>query len=207
MIALESLTAFVFASLLLCTMPGPDNLFVLSQSALYGMRSGLLVTLGLCTGLLVHTTIVALGLAVVIQSSTYALQIIKLFGATYLLYLAWLAFRAEPVGEAGAGAALSAGAMYRRGVIMNLSNPKVSLFFLAFLPQFANPEYGALAPQMFLLGAVFLVVTLLTFSVLSVVSGVLSSYLRRHKNAELYLNRAAGVLLSVLALALFGSSV
>ena len=87
MIPVESMLGFLLTSLLLCLAPGPDNLFVLTQSAMYGRRPGLLVTLGLCTGLLVHTTAVALGVAVIFQTSASAFLLLKIVGAGYLLYL------------------------------------------------------------------------------------------------------------------------
>jgi Putative threonine efflux protein len=156
MLSPDTLLLFLTASLLLCIAPGPDNIFVLTQSMLRGVGSGLLVTLGLCTGLLVHTSAVALGVAVIFQQSLLAFTILKLCGAAYLLYLAWGAFRA---GASGLGsvkaAALDKAALYRRGIVMNITNPKVSIFFLAFLPQFTNPAQGHLTLQLLELGAIF----------------------------------------------------
>ncbi len=88
----EALITFTIASALLSLAPGPDNIFVLMQSALYGRKSGVFITLGLCTGLLVHTTAVALGLAAIFMVSLTAFTVLKLAGAAYLLYLAWSAF-------------------------------------------------------------------------------------------------------------------
>lgn len=204
----EALTAFVLASAVLCIMPGPDNLFVLSQSALYGKKSGLFVTLGLCTGLLVHTVVVALGLAVVIQNASGALTAIKLAGAAYLLYLAWLAFTAKAIsGSNEAILQVSPGAMYLRGIIMNISNPKVSIFFLAFLPQFASTDYGPMTQQMILLGGVFIIVTFAIFSLFALMSGMLGNILRTKNNAQLYINRAAGLVLTALAIGLISTNV
>lgn len=208
LLPIEALTAFIFASAVLCFMPGPDNLFVLSQSALYGKKSGLFVTLGLCTGLLVHTLVVALGLAVVIQNASGALTAIKLAGAAYLLYLAWLAFTAKTIsGSNEAAIQVSSAAMYRRGIIMNISNPKVSIFFLAFLPQFASTDYGPLTAQMIFLGGVFILVTFAIFSLFALMSGMLGNFLRTKSNAQLYINRVAGVVLTALAIGLISSNV
>src|SRR5207253_11057058 len=123
---LETLFAFFGISLLLGLTPGPDNVFVLLQSAMRGPRAGMVVVLGLCTGLLVHTTAVALGLATLFAASATAFAVLKICGALYLAWLAWQALRA-PGGTEPPAAALSAGdwQMYRRGVLMNLSNPKV----------------------------------------------------------------------------------
>jgi threonine/homoserine/homoserine lactone efflux protein len=160
----DTLLVFFAASLLLALSPGPDNLFVLAQAAQRGAWAGLAVTLGLCTGLLGHTAAVAFGVAAVFQTSALAFALLKYLGAAYLLYLAWQAFRAGAVaaGEARA-AGLGLARLYRRGIIMNLTNPKVSLFFLAFLPQFTAPAHGPLLPQVLVLGLLFIVATILVF--------------------------------------------
>jgi threonine/homoserine/homoserine lactone efflux protein len=200
---LDSIAVFIVASSLLSIAPGPDNIFVLTQSALFGRRSGYLVTLGLCTGLVVHTTAVALGIAAIFHTSALAFTALKLVGAAYLAYLAWQAFRASAsslhVGHEGR---LSSIALYRRGIIMNITNPKVSIFFLAFLPQFASPVYGAIAPQIFLLGAIFIGVALVIFSAVALLAGHLGEWLQRSASAQLYLNRVAGTVFGLLALRL-----
>jgi len=207
MIPIESIFTFVVASALLSIAPGPDNIFVLTQSALYGKISGVLVTLGLCTGLVVHTTAVALGVAAIFQTSVVAFTILKLAGAVYLFYLAWQAFSASTERIEGHVSTIrSSGALYRRGIIMNITNPKVSIFFLAFLPQFASPENGALAPQIFLLGAVFIGVALVIFSAIAVLAGTLGSWLNSSPKAQVYLNRIAGSVFCALALKLATSN-
>jgi threonine/homoserine/homoserine lactone efflux protein len=130
MIPIEVLGTLFAASVVLALAPGPDNIFVLTQSALHGRSASLLVTMGLCTGLLVHTAAVSFGVAALIQTSQYAFTILKFAGAAYLLYLAWQAIRAArskiPV---DANSQLTAGQLYRRGIIMNVTNPKVSILF------------------------------------------------------------------------------
>ena len=141
MIPVDALLAFALASLLLALAPGPDNLFVLTESALSGPLAGFAVTLGLCTGLLLHTSAVALGVAAIFQVSALAFTLLKLVGAGYLLYLAWQAWRAPAASLPTAAATPPAlGRLYRRGIVMNVTNPKVSIFFLAFLPQFRSEE-------------------------------------------------------------------
>ncbi len=194
----EASLAFFAASVLLALAPGPDNLFVLAQSAVAGRRTGLLVVLGLCTGLLFHTAAVALGLATLFATSVVAFTIIKWLGAAYLCYLAWQAFRAGP-GESDAGAAYSAGRLYRRGIIMNVTNPKVSLFFLAFLPQFVSPEAGNVGLQVAWLGLLFIVATLLVFGAIAVFAGSAGEFLRRSARARITLNRVAGAVFLALA--------
>lgn len=203
MIPIDALMTFIIAAVLLSLAPGPDNVFVLTQSALYGRVSGLMVTLGLCTGLVVHTVAVALGIAVIFQTSAVAFTALKLVGAAYLLYLAWQALRAATAKlNAASSTRRSLWALYRRGIYMNISNPKVSIFFLAFLPQFASPERGSIALQMMTLGAVFICITLLVFGTIALLAGTLGERLSRSNTAQIYLNRVAGVVFAALAIKL-----
>jgi threonine/homoserine/homoserine lactone efflux protein len=161
MIPPETMSIFLIASVALALAPGPDNIFVLTQSALFGRPAGLLVTLGLCTGLLMHTAAVTLGVAAIVQASAFAFNALKAVGAGYLLYLAWLAWRASATSiSTPRGAERSRRSLYLRGVVMNVTNPKVAIFFLAFLPQFADPARGALTQQLLTLGALFMLATL-----------------------------------------------
>jgi len=206
-VPIESLATFIIASALLGIAPGPDNIFVLSQSMLYGKKSGILITLGLHTGLIVHTTAVALGIATIFQTSVIAFTVLKVVGAIYLAYLAWQAFHASTgTIKISDSNRLSNGTLYRRGIIMNLSNPKISIFFLAFLPQFASPEYGPIAPQMFLLGTIFICVCLTIFIAIALLAGVLGEWLRDSPKTQVYLNRIAGTVFGALAIKLASSS-
>ena len=185
--------------MLLCLSPGPDNVFVLFQSALNGRRAGFAVVLGLCTGLLGHTAAVALGLAALVAASETAFTVLKLVGAGYLVWLAWQAFRA-PVGPMSAEAAPAPWhRMYLRGVVMNLSNPKVTVFFLAFLPQFVDRARGDTAVQVLWLGAAFIVATLLTFGAIALFAATFGRVLQRSARAQRVLNWAAGTVFIGLA--------
>lgn len=198
---------FLGAALLLAFTPGPDNLFVLMQSASEGRNAGILVVLGLCTGLLVHTAAVTLGLAVLFAASAVAFTVLKFAGAGYLAYLAWQAFRA-PSGmkteeERTAG---SAWQLYVRGIVMNLTNPKVVLFFLAFLPQFVRPEAGRVGVQLAWFGLLFIVATMLAFSAIAFLAAYFGEKLRRSERAQRYLNRMAALVFGGLALKLVTST-
>lgn len=213
---LHTLISFFGVSLLLALTPGPDNLFVLVQSIQHGVRVGMAVVVGLCLGLVVHTSAVALGLAALLASAPLAFVLLQGGGATYLLWLAWQALRTptSPTPH-GAGVAPTSGnapknpsallRMVRRGVLMNLSNPKVLVFFLAFLPQFADPAQGSIAPQILLLGLVFMLATLLVFGAIACFSGGFGALLQRHANAQRWLDRLAGLVFIGLALRLLGS--
>ena len=200
---IETLLAFFGISLVLGLTPGPDNVFVLLQSAMRGPRAGMVVVLGLCTGLLVHTAAVALGLATLFAASATAFLVLKICGALYLAWLAWQAFRA-PVGPSASASAEAASGwqMYRRGVVMNLTNPKVVIFFLAFLPQFVAPAEGRIALQIGLLGLLFIVATLLVFGAIAWCSGVFGTLLLRSPRARRMLNWFAGAVFLGLAVRL-----
>ena len=203
MIGLDNALAFFVVSVLLALAPGPDNLFVLLQSAMRGPGAGLRVVLGLCTGLLVHTAAVAAGLAALFAASATTFAVVKWLGAGYLAWLAWQALHA-PILDPGATVAAPGDgwAMYRRGILMNLSNPKVAIFFLAFLPQFADPARGAIWPQVSVLGAIFIAATLLVFGGIAWFAGSLGSRLRRSPRVQRVLNRIAGGVFLLLALRL-----
>lgn len=195
-------SAFLVASFVLAIAPGPDNLFVLVQSATYGARAGLWVVTGLMTGLVVQTTLVALGVAAVVASSSVLFWAIKLAGACYLTYLAWGAWRAS--GEGGTAKTLdttSAVKLWRRGVIMNITNPKVLIFFLAFFPQFLVQDSDvSIIIQMMILGVAFMFVTAIVFGGVALCAGVLSDKLRTPR-VQFFLNRISAVIFVGLAIA------
>ncbi|MNZ59662.1 Homoserine/homoserine lactone efflux protein [compost metagenome] len=200
----ETLIAFFGVAVLLAFSPGPDNVFVLLQSAQRGWRAGMCVVAGLCAGLVVHTAAVALGLAAVFASSPAAFGALKWCGAAYLAYLAWQAWRA-PVTRVDTPAqqqSLQGRALWRmvgRGMLMNLTNPKVLIFFLAFLPQFADPQRGSLALQTMVLGCVFMLATFLVFGAIACFSGVFGAWLQRSDRAQRGLNRFASLVFLGLA--------
>ena len=207
-----SLWGFFGVALLLGVTPGPDNLFVLMQSARRGWRMGLCVVLGLCLGLVVHTSAVALGLAAVFAASEIAFSVLKFVGAAYLLYLAWGAWSApvQPLAmevaraqaDAGAAGLSDAARWLGQGVIMNLTNPKVLIFFLAFLPQFADPARGSVPVQIMVLGCVFMAAAWLVFGSIACFSGLFGQILQRSVRAQRWLNRIAATVFGALALRL-----
>ena len=206
----DVLIAFFGVAVLLGLSPGPDNLFVLVQSAQRGWRVGLCVVLGLSLGIVGHTVAVALGLAAVVAASPMLFTALKLCGAAYLAYLAWGAWRA-PVGVTEGAQAQAerdvltlktAMGWVGRGVVMNLTNPKVLIFFLAFLPQFADPARGSVGLQVMALGCVFMLATLLVFGSIACGSGLFGQILQRSARAQRWLNRIAATVFGALALRL-----
>ncbi|MCD6527236.1 MAG: LysE family translocator [Desulfuromonas sp.] len=203
MFATATLLTFITASTLLALAPGPDNLFVLTQSALHGRKAGLMITLGLCSGLVGHTLAVALGIAVLFQASALAFTALKLVGASYLLYLAWQAFRASGTRLAlKSTPPLKLSRLYRRGIVMNLTNPKVSIFFLAFLPQFADPQRGNIAIQLTLLGGLFILTTVVIFGAIALLAGQLGHWFGQSPRCQQWLNRSAAMVFVALAVKL-----
>ncbi|TJY42800.1 LysE family translocator [Cohnella pontilimi] len=209
--------AFLGASVILTLMPGPDILFVIAQSAAGGPKQGSAIALGLCTGLLAHISAAALGVSAVVYGLPYAMPAVKTAGSLYLLYLAWMCLKpakpaAAPVSasEVAAGqerpVAMSYGRLYRRGILMNVLNPKVSLFFIAFLPSFVRQGAGPVPVQMFVLGFTFLLQSLVIFHLVAMFAGRLGRrYLQRGEAARRRTSIAEGLLYATLALfLLFG---
>ncbi|OUM85974.1 MAG: LysE family translocator [Caldibacillus debilis] len=166
---ITQILSFLGAAILLTLAPGPDILFVIAQSLSRGKAAGIVTAAGLCTGLVVHISAAVLGISAAIYRSALLFSAVKYMGAAYLLYLAWRSFK-----EKGEGLILQRSeykalkSLYKKGIFMNLLNPKVSLFFLALLPQFVNASAGNVPLQMFLLGAVFLVQALAIFVLVSI---------------------------------------
>lgn len=152
---LHSLLLFLAAGLALNVTPGPDMLYVATRGAGEGRRAGIASALGIGAGTLVHIALVALGLVAVLHAVPMAYVTIMLAGAAYLVYLGVRAFRAQPATAATALAPASLGSVFRQGMITNVLNPKVALFFLAFLPQFVDPARGGTAGQVVVLGLLF----------------------------------------------------
>lgn len=196
----EVFGAFVVTSLILAVAPDPDNLFVLVQSAVYGARSGLAAVAGLVTGAALQTVAAAAGVAAVVAASDVLFWGIRILGALYLLYLAWGAWHAPHDAGIARGVALSYGALYRRGIVMNITNPKVQIFFLAFFPQFVTNGAGAYqtALEMVILGIAFIACTLIVFSAVAVTAGSLADRLRTPA-VQYWLNKTAAVIFTVLA--------
>ena len=207
MLPLETLIAFFTTSVLLAIIPGPDNIFVLTQSIFQGKKSGLIIMLGLCTGLIFHTLAVTLGVAVIFQTSIFAFTILKIIGAMYLLYLAWQIFKAgnQKIDTKNNNANIDYKKLYYRGIIMNITNPKVSIFFLAFLPQFTNPNLGSIPLQMLLLGILFLIAALLVFSLIGIFSAKLGKVINKSDKSQKILNKLVSLVFVALAIKLIST--
>ena len=198
---IEILITFFFLSVILSVTPGPDILYVFSQSVAKGYKTGVLITLGLCSGLVAHTLAVAFGLSAIIRQTPFALVLIQYLGAIYLLYIAWHLWRQSvTLGSDNNQGHLDAWAYYRRGVLMNLSNPKVLLFFLALLPQFVKQAQGAIALQLIFLGLIFILAALLVFISVSLLAQPISKWLGTSSLALVILNKVTVIVFIGLAI-------
>lgn len=184
---LETLLSFVVATCLLALSPGPDNMYVLTQSLANGRRSALAITAGLISGCIVHTTLLAFGISAVITKSPSLFFGIKVLGALYLLYLAYVVFKSDATLEFSENAPKkSYGQLFKQGVI-NLLNPKVMLFFLALFPQFLWEPQTNTVRQFYILGVTFMVVSFIVFATIALLGGSVSSFLNKNKHTGVFL--------------------
>ena len=169
---MDQILLFFISSLALTLMPGPDILFVINQS-LEDKKSGLLVALGLCSGLIVHTLVLALGLSAIIEQNDKVIMFFKYFGSFYLFYLASQEFKKDSL-----TIEKQKENFYLRGVYMNLINPKVLIFFLAYFPNFLFSDTISISYQFIILGGIFILQALIVFSIVSIASNRLISILK-----------------------------
>ena len=184
---LLQLIPFLTASILLTLSPGPDIIYVLVQSISNGKKSGIVTTLGLVSGILIHTSLVAFGVSAVIKASPILFTIIKVFGALYLFYLAYRVFRSDSAIAINGTPLKSSRNLFRQGFIMNVLNPKVTIFFLAFFPGFLWEPQGNTVMQFYFLGFLFMLQALLIFGTVALLAGKISEYLMQHKKSGVIL--------------------
>ncbi|WP_321313482.1 LysE family translocator [Halarcobacter sp.] len=208
MIELTNLYMFILASFLLCLAPGPDNIYVLTQGMTKSKKAAIVTTLGLCTGLIIHTSAAAFGISIIFKTSEIAFNLVKFIGAAYLLYIAYQAFRHrnEPLDLSVQNSKTELKKLYVKGFFMNVLNPKVSIFFLAFLPQFVSTQNGNVPLQMIILGLIFMVLTVIVFSAIGIAGNILSSKLTKNPNIVKYMNILTSFVLGSLAIKLAVSS-
>lgn len=178
----EILYTFVLSTALLAISPGPDNIYVLVQSICNGKKYGIATVAGLMTGCLVHGTLLAFGVSALINENEKLFFIIKLFGAVYLFYLAYQVYKSSAdiaISESGV-ARKSLLQLYRQGFIMNVLNPKVTIFFLAFFPGFLFSDELNMVVQFYILTAIFIIVSFMVFGMIAILSGTISIYIKEH---------------------------
>ncbi|MBT6881362.1 MAG: LysE family translocator [Flavobacterium sp.] len=186
---MEILISFILAVSILAISPGPDNIFVLMQSVVHGKKYGLATIIGLMTGCIVHTTFVALGISAIIKENNTIFLGIKILGAVYLLYLAY------KVITGGSEISMSTKKidkktpfqLFKIGFIMNVLNPKVTLFFLALFPGFLFSEILPISLQFYILGSLFILVSFVVFSLIAILGGTISEKIKTSKNIGVWL--------------------
>ena len=178
----ETLLSFSVATLVLALSPGPDNIYVLTQSLVNGVKSGVATTAGLISGCIVHTSLLAFGISAIITASPTLFYIIKVAGAIYLLYLAYQVFKSDATVTFSEKAPRKSNwQLFKQGVFMNLVNPKVMIFFLAFFPAFLWGNEENTVVKIYILGITFMVVSFLVFSGIAVLAGTISKFLKNNK--------------------------
>lgn len=167
--------------MLLTIMPGPDIIYVLVQSVSNGKKYGIATSLGLVSGIIVHTSLVAFGVSTMIKQSENIFFIIKLFGALYLLYLAYMTYKSnEEVLLNTKVEKKGLLKLFKQGFVMNVLNPKVSIFFLAFFPGFLYSSIQSTIIQFYVLGGLFMLQALLIFSMVAILSGNFATFFKTH---------------------------
>ena len=176
------LPLFLGATLVFLLTPGPAVLYIVARSVSQGRAAGLASVAGVEAGNLVHAAAAALGLSSILVASSLAFGVVKYLGAAYLLWLGLRTLLARPdAGRPGPAAAPTLRATFRQGFVVAVLNPKTALFFLAFLPQFADPRAGPPAPQLLLLGVTFVAMAFVTDACYALLSGALSPWLARRR--------------------------
>nr|WP_288932719.1 LysE family translocator [uncultured Allomuricauda sp.] len=199
------LIGFFISSLALAISPGPDNIFVLTQSISNGTKYGLATVFGLVSGCLVHTTLLAFGVSEIIKRSDTLFFAIKLFGAMYLLYLAYQVYRSDAsiLLDKENKPAKTPKKLFWTGFTMNVLNPKVTIFFLAFFPGFLFSMELNTVIQFYILGLLFMLSALIVFGAIAILAGKISKYLTSHEKAGVYLKWVQIVVFVGIAVYLF----
>ncbi len=185
---------FLVASALLTIAPGPDIIYVLTRGISQGRRAGIAAAFGFASGCIFHTVLAAVGIAALIRSSETAFDLVRYAGAAYLV---WIGIQAllhrKAFSIEAASDARTLATIYKQSVIGNMLNPKVTLFFLAFLPQFVNTESGLVGGQMALLGAIFMLQTVFIFGAVAFFAAMIGDWIRRKPAIGERLNVFAGM--------------
>ena len=203
MLTLSSIILFVITSVVLIIAPGPDILFVLTQGMSGGKKVGIVTALGLACGNLVHTTAAALGITLLLKTSFIAFTILKIFGVCYLVLLAYksIKHRHSPI-ELACASSASNGKIFSKGFLMNILNPKVALFFIAYLPQFITSGNISSSVQTAIYGLIFTLLVIPIFGAVGYFSGYIGNWLRTKKKFSYYMNLVSASVFMALGLKL-----
>ncbi len=186
---INTLYTFMVATLILAISPGPDNIYVLMQSIVNGKKYGLATTAGLMSGCIIHTALVAFGISAIIKQSDTLFFMIKIFGAIYLFFLAYQVWKSDVSIQFSEHKAekKSMRQLFKQGFMMNILNPKVSVFFLAFFPGFLFSDKLSSSTQFFILGFLFIVVSFFVFGSIAMMAGYISNYIKENSKTGRFL--------------------
>jgi threonine/homoserine/homoserine lactone efflux protein len=190
---------FVGVSWALIISPGPDMIYVITRGMVHGRRAGILSAIGVVCGILVHTTAAAFGLTLILQTSAFAFLFVKFTGAIYLIYLGLKAWRdREAFHLPRSSSPANPGSLFWQGVLSNVLNPKIAIFFLAFLPQFVDQGSTSVTLQMILLGITFAIFGLCFLLFIGYSSGSIGRWLNsRPRYAQFFQRLAGGILIGL----------
>lgn len=197
---MENLLFYIGSVVLITLLPGPDIIFVITQGLTRGRKEAVFTALGLGTGCIFHTTIASFGIALIFQQSPLAFNILKVLGVLYLLYLSYKAYKTAndeintEDNQAQAG--------FLKGILMNILNPKVILFFLAFLPQFVPAGTKNICLYMMMLGIIFMTIATIILTTMALISAKLNELLLKNKNLMVIINKFSALAIFILAILL-----
>lgn len=199
---------FLSAAFVLNIAPGPDLLFIFTKTISGGKKVGIAASLGVCTGALFHVIIAAIGLSAILVTSATAFTVVKIIGVTYLLYLAYQTFNSSGVSfdidnnktkHIHTESALQA---FKQGVLIDILNPKVAIFFMAFLPQFLREGHGSNSSQLLLLGLIVILVAVFVEAIFVLFASKISRQFRENPKYNQWLNRVVGTVFIALGIKL-----
>jgi threonine/homoserine/homoserine lactone efflux protein len=197
-----NIIAFIGSVIVITLTPGPDIIFSITQGLVHGKRAGVTTALGLACGNIVHLMLALIGVAVIFKTNILAFTILKYFGVLYLLYLAIQSYRHRHSNFHFGNRPKLEKNLFWRGFIMNVINPKVAIFFIAFFPQFVDPAFGDVHLQMLLLGAIFIILVIMIFGSLSYYAGIIGFLLQQKPKIAKFINLGAALIFVALALRL-----
>ncbi len=198
-------TIFFSAAFAINISPGPDLIYILSKTIAGGRKIGIASSLGVCSGAMVHVLAAALGLSAILATSALAFSVVKYIGAAYLIYLGIRAFRSKGAtfDKIGAGGEeTTPWQAFKQGALVDILNPKVAIFFMAFLPQFVRSELGSTAGQIIFLGSLVILVAIVVEFTIIMVAAQTTEFFRKNKNISIWLDRMLGSVLVGLGLRL-----
>lgn len=211
MFGIENYLGFIAASILLSVTPGSDSMYIITRSVSQGNRAGLYSVLGVISGILVHTLLAALGLSLLLANSPLAFSIVKYIGASYLCYLGFKMLTSQQnsvitaslTNNTKLAKTLDYRKIYKQGMLTNTLNPKVALFFLAFFPQFVDPNYAHSTLSFLILGLTFALTSLVWCTCLALLASRFSQKLRENPAIESVLNKISGMVFIGMGIKLF----